>query len=233
MKNENEITLGAAKDLKKRIFIKFSLFPLSIGLLILLPSGTLKFWYVYTYMIIIVIPMTFALIYFFKRNPKFLERRIRKKEKEKPQKYVVWFSTIGFVLGFLTPGFDFRFGWSNVPIAVIIIAHVLVLSGYLVIFLVFKENSYASNIIEVNEHQIVISTGPYKFIRHPMYFGFLLMFLSTPIALASYWAVIPFLILPVSIILRIINEEKVLSENLQGYKEYCRKTRYRLIPRIW
>ena len=135
--------------------------------------------------------------------------------------------------GFIISGLDQRFNWSNVPTYITISADIIILLGYLTIFFVFKQNSYASNIIEVNENQKIISTGLYGIVRHPMYIGVLIMFIPTPIALGSYWGLIPFALLPVSLILRILNEEKVLSENLKGYKEYCQKTSYRLIPFIW
>jgi len=109
----------------------------------------------------------------------------------------------------------------------------LILLGYLIIFFVFRQNSYASRVIEVDEEQEVISTGLYGIVRHPMYVGVLIMYIPTPVALGSYWGLIPFALLPLSLSLRILNEEKVLKENLKGYKEYCEKTRYRLIPFLW
>ena len=114
-----------------------------------------------------------------------------------------------------------------------ILADIIILLGYLIIFIVFRQNSYASRIIEVDEEQKVISTGLYGIVSHPMYVGVLIMYIPTPIALGSYWGLIPFALLPPSLALRILNEEKVLSENLKGYREYCQKTRYRLIPFIW
>lgn len=233
MNKEYEMTSQEMKALKKKIAIRFSLIPLFLGLIILLPAGTLMFWQVYTYFAILVVPMIFVMLYFLKKDPKFLERRMRVKEKEKQQELLSIFSTSIFLAGFIIPGLDHRFAWSNVPTYIVITADIIVLLGYLIIFFVFKQNSYASRIIEVNENQKVISTGLYGVVRHPMYLGVLIMFLLTPIALGSYWALIPFAVLPVTLILRILNEEKVLSNNLQGYREYCQKTRFRLIPFIW
>ncbi len=233
MNKEYEMTSQEMRALKKKIVIRFSLIPLFLGLIILLPAGTLIFWQAYTYFAILVVPMIFVIFYFLKKDPKFLERRIRTKEKEKHQKLLSILSTTIFLVGFIITGLDHRYFWSNVPIYIVITADIIVLLGYLLIFFVFKQNSYASRIIEVDENQKVISTGPYKIVRHPMYLGVLIMFLATPIALGSYWAIIPFAILPVILILRILNEEKLLSKNLQGYDEYCQKTRFRLIPFIW
>ncbi len=109
----------------------------------------------------------------------------------------------------------------------------MILGGYLIIFLVFRQNSYASRIIEINIGQKVITSGLYRLVRHPMYLGVLIMYLPTPLALGSYWGLIPMAFLPVALVFRILNEEKVLSENLEGYNEYCRTTKYRLIPYIW
>jgi len=233
MNKKSEMTQQEMKALKKKIAIRFSLIQLFLGLIILLPAWTLKFWQAYTYLVVLVVPMIFALLYFLKKDPKFLERRTRAKEKEKQQKLLSILSTAIFLAGFIIPGLDHRFAWSDVPTYIVITADIMVLLGYLIILFVFKQNSYASLIIEVNENQKVISTGLYGVVRHPMYLGVLIMFLPTPIALGSYWALIPFAVLPVLLILRILNEEKVLSNNLQGYKEYCQKTKFRLIPFIW
>lgn len=233
MAKKSEMTQQEMKGLMQKIIIRFSFIPLFLGLLILLPAGSFNYWQVYVYFAVLVVPMIFVLFYFLKNDPKFLERRTKVNEKEKQQKLISILSAIVFLAGFIIPGFDHRFAWSNVPICIVITADVIIFLGYLIIFFVFKQNSYASRIIEVDENQTVISTGLYGIIRHPMYLGVLIMFLPTPIALGSYWGLIPFAILPVSLVLRILNEEKVLSEQLKGYKEYCKKTRFRLIPFIW
>ena len=233
MDRKSEMTQQGMKALKKKIALRFSLIPLFLGLIVLLPAGTLRFWQVYVYFTVLILPMTFVLFYFLKNDPKFLERRTRAREKEKQQMLISIFSTVVFLTGFIVPGLDRRYGWSTVPVFIVIAADIIVLFGYLIIFFVFRQNSYASRIIEVDKNQKVISTGLYGVIRHPMYIGVIIMFLSTSIALGSYWGLIPFAILPVALVFRILNEEKVLSNNLQGYKEYCKKTRYRLIPFIW
>jgi protein-S-isoprenylcysteine O-methyltransferase Ste14 len=134
---------------------------------------------------------------------------------------------------FIIPGLDRRFGWSDIPPEVIIATDAVILGGYLIIFMVFRENSYASRIVEIDKGHKVITTGLYSVVRHPMYLGVLIMYLPTPLALGSYWGLIPMALLPVALVFRILNEEKVLKENLEGYNEYCLKTKYRLIPYIW
>ncbi len=230
---KSEITTVEKRSLIIKLLIRFSLVPLFIVVFTLLPAGTLNYWQVYLYFTILVVPMIFVLFYFLKRDPKFLERRTKGTEKEKEQKLIQLINLPVFIAAFIIPGLDRRFGWSDVPVVVVIITDIVILLGYLIIFRVFRENSYASRIIEIDREQKVISTGLYGIVRHPMYLGVLIMYLPTPLALGSYWGLLPMALLPVTLVLRILNEEKVLSEKLEGYKHYCRKTKYRLIPYIW
>jgi len=140
---------------------------------------------------------------------------------------------IPFLLAFILPGIDKRFVWSNVPVAMIVAADILVLMGYTVFFLVLRENQFASRVIEVEKGQKVIQSGPYRLVRHPMYLGASLMYVASPLALGSYWAIIPALFIIPIFIARIINEEKVLTKELDGYSDYMLKIRYRLIPGLW
>jgi protein-S-isoprenylcysteine O-methyltransferase Ste14 len=233
MEKKSEMTKQEIKSLLKKIIVRFSFLPLVLGLLVLVPARTLNYWQVYVYVGILVVPMIIVLIYFLRVDPRFLERRTKAKEKEKQQKLIAILSTLIFLAGFIIPGLDHRFTWSQVPAYLSISADLVILLGYLIIFIVFRQNSYASRIIEVDEEQKVISTGLYGIVRHPMYVGVLIMYIPTPIALGSYWGLIPFALLPLSLALRIMNEEKVLSASLKGYKEYCQKTKYRLIPFLW
>jgi len=138
-----------------------------------------------------------------------------------------------YFLIYIIPGFDYRFHWSTVPFIVVIIADILVFLGYMIIFFVFRENTYASRIVTVEEDQNVISSGPYALVRHPMYVGVMLMFVFSPLALGSFWALIPALIIPVVLVLRIHDEENLLKEDLPGYQEYMQKVKYRLLPGVW
>jgi protein-S-isoprenylcysteine O-methyltransferase Ste14 len=202
-------------------------------LILFLPAGTFIYWEAWVYLAILLIPMLIVMAYFLKKTPEFLVRRMKLKEKEGEQKIIVKLALIPFLLAFILPGIDKRFGWSNVPIFIIVAADILVCVGYIFVVLVFKENQFASRIIEVVEGQKVIQSGPYRIVRHPMYMGSTLMYVASPLALGSYWAIIPAIFIIPIFVARIINEEKVLTKELEGYLEYKQKTRYRLIPGIW
>ncbi len=172
-------------------------------------------------------------IVLFAKAPRLLEKRLNNKEKEKAQKGVVAFSGLMFPIGFILSALDFRFEWSNVPFWLTIVAAVLFLSGYGMYAEVMRENSYLSRTVEVQENQKVISSGLYGVVRHPMYLTTLLMFLPLPLILGSFWGLIPFAFYPAVIIIRILNEEKVLTDSLEGYCDYKKKVKFRLIPFVW
>jgi protein-S-isoprenylcysteine O-methyltransferase Ste14 len=138
-----------------------------------------------------------------------------------------------FLVTFILPGFDFRYGWSAVPTCLVILAYAVTLFGYYLFFLVMKENSYASRVIEVEKDQKVISSGPYAIVRHPMYVCMLIIYTAMPLALGSYWALLTVIPIPFLLAIRIWGEEKVLKKDLKGYTEYTKKVKFRLIPYIW
>ncbi len=209
------------------------LYPVVICVFLFLPAGSFRFWEGWIYSVTLFIPMAITMFYLMKNDPELLERRLRFKEKEEKQKIIVRLFRLPFILCFIIPGFDYRFGWSDVSPVLVVIANILVFLGYYLVFLVFRENSYTSRIVEVEDGQKVISTGPYSIIRHPMYLGMSIMYLFTPLAMGSWWAIIVFILVPVVLFFRIFDEERILLKDLPGYKEYCQKTRYRLIPYIW
>ena len=223
----------ANSAIKKKVLLLYTAALLIISLALFLPAGTLNYWQAWVYMAILFVPMLFIGLYFLKNDPEFLERRFKMREREAKQKLVQKVGIPIFIIGFLLPGLDRRFGWSNVPFEFIFAADVVVFLSYVLIFLVFRENSYAGRTVRIEKGQKVISTGPYSIIRHPMYFGVLFLYLATPIALGSYVALLPFLLFIPILVFRILNEEEVLRRELPGYKEYCKKVRYRLIPFIW
>jgi len=206
---------------------------LAIAAIIFVPALTLRYWQGWLYLLILFAPMLVLMAYLLRNDRGLLERRMRTGEREGRQRAIIGLSSIPFLLAFSLPGFDVRLGWSNVPAWVSIIAAALVLAGYAIVILVFRENSYASRVVEVEKEQPVISSGPYGVVRHPMYVGMALLYVFSPLVLGSYWAMIPAaLILPV-LVARILNEEKVLARDLKGYPEYMRKVRYRMIPGVW
>lgn len=198
-----------------------------------LTAGTFNYWQAWVYLAIVLIPMVFVMRYFINKNPEFIERRMRLGEKESAQKKIIRFSFIFFLLAFILPGFDKRWGWSNIPFGIVIAADLLVFLSYAFIVRVFRENIYASRIIEVDQNQKVISSGPYAIVRHPMYTGVAIMYSVSPLALGSWWALIPGLMIIPTLVARILNEEEFLSRDLPGYVEYKQKVKYRLLPGIW
>lgn len=220
-------------SLKKMVAVRFSLLLILMGLVFFVPAGTFRYWQAWTYMAVLFIPMLVFVSYYLKKDPGLLERRMRTREKEHKQKTIITLSLPVFIAVLLTPGLDRHFGWSAVPPFVVIIADIIILAGYGLFVLVMRENRYASRVIEVEEDQKVISTGPYAVVRHPLYLAGLTIYLFSPLALGSFWAVPPALLLVVIYRARIQNEEKVLAEKLPGYREYLKRVKFRLIPGIW
>jgi protein-S-isoprenylcysteine O-methyltransferase Ste14 len=219
--------------LKRAVFVRGFVVLGVLGITLFVPAGTLAYWEAWVFMAIVAIPAAFFLSHLLRTDPQVLERRMRVKEKEPGQKTIMKFSYAVFILSFLTPGFDRRFGLSSVPFVIILAADVIVFLGYVIFVIVVKANRYASRIIEVEPGQRVISTGPYAVVRHPMYVGALLINVFAPLALGSYWAMIASVLFIPIFVARIMNEEVLLTRELHGYADYTRRTRYRLIPGIW
>ncbi len=221
------------KALSRLVYSRFfAAFPVLLCAFFL-PAGTWAYWEAWVYLAILLIPVLLVLNYLLKNEPDLLERRMRTREKVPAQKWIVGLSSVYFLIFFLLPGFDRRWEWSQVPVIVVIVADGIVLLGYGLFFLVLKENRYASRVIEIEQEQQVISSGPYAWMRHPMYLGILLIYIATPLALGSYWAILPALMIIPVLVARILNEEKVLGQELKGYPDYMQKVSYRLIPGLW
>jgi protein-S-isoprenylcysteine O-methyltransferase Ste14 len=201
--------------------------------MLLLSAGTLAYWEVWAYISVLFVSMMLALVYLLVNDPELLERRMRMKEKDAKQTLIVKLGSVCYVFTFVISGLDRRFGLSDVPGAAVVAADAIVLLGYGIVLLALRENRYASRVVEVERGQRVVKTGPYAIVRHPMYLGVLGMFLFTPVALGSWWAVIPALPFVPVMIARIRNEEQLLAKELKGYQEYTEITGYRLIPRVW
>jgi len=207
-----------------------------LWLALFLPSWSLDYWQAWAYWLVFLVSVTAITIYFLKQDQKLIENRLKTgpvAEKERGQKLIQTFASICFILLILIPSLDHRFHWSNVPIYLALAGDVFVALGLLIIFLVFRENTYTSVIIEVSKEQEAITTGPYGIIRHPMYAGALLMLFFTPPALGSFWGLIAFFPMLALLALRILEEEKFLAKNLSGYDKYCQNVRYRLVPLVW
>lgn len=204
-----------------------------IGAMFFFPAGTFKYWQAWAWLATLFIPMGISLVYLLKIDPTLLERRTRTNETRPEQRRIILASVIYFLVIFILPGLDFRYGWSNVPAWLCIAADGLVLASYLLYLLVLKTNTFASRVIEVEQGQKVITSGPYVLVRHPMYLAMILMMTATPLALGSYWATLPSFLFIALLAARAKNEEELLQKELKGYNEYMQKTRYRLFPGVW
>ena len=213
--------------------LKFSLGVILVGLLIFLPAGTFQYFNGWLFMGILFIPMFLAGLVMMAKNPKLLESRLDAKEKEAEQSLVVKLSGLMFLAGFIVAGLGVRFGWYTLPKSVVIASVIIFLIAYILYAEVLRENTYLSRTIEVQEGQTVIDTGLYGIVRHPMYSVTLLLFLSMPLVLGSIYSFVIFLAYPFIIAKRIKHEEEFLEKELNGYKEYKQKVKYRLIPFIW
>lgn len=204
-----------------------------IGILLFVPAGTFNYWNAWLFMGLLLIPMFIAGIILMFKNPTLLKSRLDVKEKEEEQKQVIIYSGLMFIFGFITAGLNYRYSWIKIPNSVVITSSFLFIISYILYAEVLRENTYLSRTIEVQENQKVVDTGLYGIIRHPMYSITLILFLTMPLILGSIISFIIFLIYPFIIIKRIKNEEEVLEKELEGYKEYKKKKKYRLIPFIW
>ncbi|HVN22379.1 MAG TPA: isoprenylcysteine carboxylmethyltransferase family protein [Syntrophorhabdales bacterium] len=204
--------------------------------LLFIPAGTLTYWQGWAYVATFIVCSLAYTVYLAKHDPALLRRRIEagiSHEKEPAQKVIMFFLYVSFGALIIVPPLDFRFGWSNVPWYVSIFGDALVAVSFYIFYLVSKVNTYAAANVRVEEGQKVISTGIYGLIRHPMYSGALFLIVGTPLALASWWALLLIPLFTLVLYFRIVNEEKVLLRDLQGYADYCAKVRWHLIPGIF
>jgi protein-S-isoprenylcysteine O-methyltransferase Ste14 len=200
------------------------------------PAWTLNYWQAWVFLVAFFGSSFAITIYLMRKDPKLLERRVTAgplHEKETSQKIIQFIAQIAFLLVIVFPVLDHRFGWSLVPPYINIAGDILIAIGFYIVFLVFKENTYASALIEVDAEQKVISTGPYSHVRHPMYIGALVLLLGAPLALGSWWGVLTIVPITAVIIWRLLDEERFLAKSLPGYVEYEKKVKYRLVPLIW
>jgi protein-S-isoprenylcysteine O-methyltransferase Ste14 len=208
---------------------------LFIAVLLFAPAGTFRYWQAWTFLAVYFAASLAVTLYLMKQDPELLQRRMSAgplAEKAPVQKIIMSFTSLGFIGLLVIPALDHRFAWSHIPPYVALAGDLLVVLGWLVIFFVFRENSFASATIELAQDQKVISTGPYALVRHPMYVGGLVMMLGMPIALGPAWGVLIIVAMIPALTWRLLDEEKFLARNLPGYLEYQNRTRYRLVP-VW
>lgn len=219
-----------------KTFLGFSFLMVVIALALFLPAGSLSYWQGWTYMAVFAGCITLITLYLMRNDRDLLSRRLKGgplAERQKSQQIIQSLTSLFYLALFVVPGLDFQFSWSDVPPVISLVSDGFVALGFYIVFLTFKENSYTSATIEVYDEQSVISSGPYRVVRHPMYAGAILLVLFTPPALGS-WVALPFTIpLILVIMIRAVDEERFLTRKLPGYEAYRQKVRYRILPYVW
>lgn len=222
--------------LKRRSYKFLLVSALVLGCMLFIPAGTLNYWEAWLFLVVLFTPVVLVFSYLLRHDPELLERRLQMHEREEPLKLkgLVLLSLVILMSLFMIPGLDHRFGWSEVPAGIVLLADGAVLAGYYLFFKTLQENSYASRTIEVTQGQEVITTGPYSIVRHPMYTSVIIMYIAATLALGSWWApILMAFYLPFYLRYRILAEEKVLLRDLPGYNAYLQKVKWRLIPHLW
>jgi len=204
--------------------------------LLFIPARTVSYWQAWVFLAVFGVSALAITWYLMKNDPKLLERRVSAgptAEKDWSQKIIQTIASIGFAAILVVSALDYRFAWTPLPLHVSLAGEALVALGFLIVFLVYKENTFASATIEIVPEQKVISTGPYKLVRHPMYMGAFLLLVGIPLSLGSWWGLFVIVLMMPALIWRLIAEERFLGKNLPGYKEYQKRVKYHLVPFIW
>jgi protein-S-isoprenylcysteine O-methyltransferase Ste14 len=219
-----------------RTAIGFVQLLLIVAALLLVPAWTVDYWQAWLYLAVFFSSVAFITLRLAKDDPGLLERRVQAgpgAETERSQQIIQAVAAVSFVAVFLLASLDDRFGWSDVPSAIVVLGDVLALLGFAIVYLVFRENSYTAATVRVAAEQSLISSGPYAVVRHPMYAGAMILMLGTPLALGSWWALVAVVVLGLVIVWRLLDEERLLQAQLPGYPEYQERVRHRLLPAIW
>jgi protein-S-isoprenylcysteine O-methyltransferase Ste14 len=207
-----------------------------LGLFLFVPAGTLNYWQAWLFILVFLLSSNAVGIYLSLKDPELLERRKKAgpmAEQNPIQKVIISLVIAGWIAVLIFSGLNYRFGWSSVPLFVVIIGDALIIIGFLITFITLLENRYAGSSIEVVRDQKVASSGLYSIIRHPMYFGAIILMTGMPLALGSYLGLAILVLVIPTLVLRILDEEKLLEKDLPGYKDYEQEVRYRLIPYVW
>ena len=229
-------THAVERNLGTRAWFALAVLAVVMGLLLFVPAGTVHYWQAWVYLSVFTGASALITLYLVRRDRALLERRMSggpTAEKRPTQKLIMVCTSIGFIALLVVPALDHRFGWSAVPLGAVVTGDVLVAVGFSLIFLVYRENTFTSATIEVAESQEVVSTGPYAIVRHPMYASGSLYLLGTPLALGSYWGLVPIAAMMPFLIWRLFDEERFLATNLPGYTEYLKQVPHRLVPFVW
>lgn len=217
------------KQVATRLIAAWILFPAFL----LGTGGTLWWWQAWVYCALLLLPMTVFALWMSRRDPESLERRMKVQERDPVQRRIQIWGGIFFLVLMTLPGIDHRYGWSDPPLIAELIAMAIVMVSYIAILGVFVVNRWAGRTVETYTEQTVVATGPYAIVRHPMYSGVVALSLATPVALGSWWSLLPMLgVLPM-IAIRIDNEEAILTAELPGYADYCARVHWKLIPHVW
>jgi protein-S-isoprenylcysteine O-methyltransferase Ste14 len=231
-------TLSGGTSLKARLARRTFWGLVLLPVILFLSAGTWDYWQAWAFLAVSFIPPLGLTIYFYRRDPELLERRLLRQERINAQKIIMQLMKLFYLFALVVPGLDYRFGWSHtfcgsVPWWLTLLALFVMVGCNFLFFLVMKANRFAASIIQVETGQSVTDVGPYHLVRHPMYLGGIVLWLALPLALGSYLALpvavfgVPFLVL------RLLNEEEFLQRELPGYSEYCQRVRYRLVPFVW
>jgi protein-S-isoprenylcysteine O-methyltransferase Ste14 len=233
-------TRASSEDFQMQLFIgmlRTAIIGLIVfGALIFVPAGTLAYWRGWAFIAVFAISTNIIGVYLTLNDPVLLERRKKvgpSSETRPVQKIIITLSFAAFIMLLIVSGLDHRFGWSQVPVWVSVLGNALVALGLMIDLRVFRENSYGGSTIEMTKGQTVITSGPYALVRHPMYVGVVIMVLGVPLALGSWWGLVLVLASLVLLVLRILDEERMLRDQLEGYAAYARAVRYRLVPGLW
>jgi protein-S-isoprenylcysteine O-methyltransferase Ste14 len=223
-------------NLNTRAWLALVILAAALGLLLFGAAGTMRYWQAWVYLSIFLGASLLTTLSLMRNDPALLARRMRGgpfAEKERSQRLIMTFASLGFIALLVVPALDHRFAWSSVPLPVVLMGNVLVAVGFYLVFLVYRENTFTAATIEVTAGQKVVTTGPYAMVRHPMYASAILYIVGTPLALGSYWGLLAVAAMMPFLIWRLLDEERVLTRDLPGYRDYQQGVRYRLVPRIW
>ncbi len=207
-----------------------------LALLLFMPAWTLNYWQAWVYLAVFAGSSLAITVYLWRHDRQLLQRRLKAgpgSEGRKSQNWIQALASLFFAALLVIPSIDHRLNWSRIPVALVANGDLLVAIGFFVVYRVFRANSFTAGTIEIGEDQTVIATGPYAVVRHPMYSGALILLLGTPLALGSFWGLLPLIPMTAVIVARLLDEEKVLTEGLRGYSKYCQTVRFRLVPSVW